>query len=298
MKSVGEKLRRERLQRGMDIAKVASLTRISQKYLEAIEAGNKDQLPSGFFYRSFVRQYADTLGLDVAEIEKELERVREAEAPVLSAALEQAQFPIKPLDPIVTEGNRRGKGRLGAYVALLAVVLIGCSAFYAWWHRLETATANREKGIVIEQPVSPPHVPAATPEPVPPPVEKAATTPDAGITTSDVGVTMTPVDSAASSPKAPAISPDDKVVIKIAATEVTWIAITADGKTIFSGLLQPSQELTLGGKERAMIRVGNAGGLALSWNGKTIGPVGARGQVRNVVLTPESYRITAPDGSL
>jgi cytoskeleton protein RodZ len=291
MKSVGEKLRRERLQRGMDIAKVASLTRINQKYLEAIEAGTTDDLPSGFFYRSFVRQYANALGMDVAEIEAELERVREAETPVLTAALEQAQFPIKPLDPIVTEGNQRGKGRLGAYVALLGVVLVGCSAFYAWWHRLETATANREKGIVIEQPASPSRVPDTTVEPVRPPVEKAAATPD-------VGVTMTPADTTSPSPKAPAISPDDKVVIKIAATELTWIAITADGKTIFSGLLQPTQELTLGGKERAFIRVGNAGGLALSWNGKAIGPVGARGQVRNVVLTPESYRITAPDGTL
>ena len=35
----------------------------------------------------------------------------------------------------------------------------------------------------------------------------------------------------------------------------------------------------------------NAGGLEIQWNGKTIGPVGPRGQVRVVVFTPENFQI-------
>src|SRR5207237_56183 len=69
MKSVGEKLRRERIDHGIDLATLSSLTRISQRYLQAIETGNIDELPSGFFYRSFVRQYASALGLDTGEME-------------------------------------------------------------------------------------------------------------------------------------------------------------------------------------------------------------------------------------
>lgn len=296
MKSVGEKLRRERLQRGLDLATVASLTRINQKYLEAIETGTTDRLPSGFFYRSFVRQYATTLGLDVTEIEAELERAREAEAPVLHAALEHASFAPKPTDPIVEEANRRGHGRLGGYLALLVAVVVGCSVFYGWWHRLETGELARSRPDSSEQTQeanrAKPQPSVAEPQKVA--QQTAQNTPDSS-QESSIGVTLAPV---SSTPKVPGISPDDKVVIKIAATEETWVAITADGKTIFSGLLQPAQELVLGGKERAFVRVGNAGGLALSWNGKAIGPVGARGQVRNVLLTPESYQIMAPGGTM
>ena len=57
-------------------------------------------------------------------------------------------------------------------------------------------------------------------------------------------------------------------------------------------MMNPNETKTLAGKALAMVRVGNAGALAITWNGKNIGPLGPRGQVRTVVLTPESYKIT------
>jgi len=64
MLSVGEKLQRARLDRGLDLASVASLTKINPKYLQAIEADDRASLPSAFFYKSFVHQYASLLSLD------------------------------------------------------------------------------------------------------------------------------------------------------------------------------------------------------------------------------------------
>src|SRR6266536_1878901 len=103
MKSVGEKLRRERVERGIDLPALSSKTRINQAFLEAIESGDTNKLPNGFFYRSFVRQYAVALGLDTVEIEQQLERIREGEKPFLAAAQQHAEFPVKTPDPIVTE---------------------------------------------------------------------------------------------------------------------------------------------------------------------------------------------------
>ena len=37
--------------------------------------------------------------------------------------------------------------------------------------------------------------------------------------------------------------------------------------------------------------IGNAGGLEISLNGKPIGPVGPRGQIRIVELTPAGFQI-------
>jgi hypothetical protein len=42
------------------------------------------------------------------------------------------------------------------------------------------------------------------------------------------------------------------------------------------------------------MKVGNAGGLDVRWNGKAIGPIGPRGQVRVVLFTPENFQILAP----
>ncbi len=170
MKSVGEMLRRERMQSGMDLATLSSRTRISERYLEAIESGTTGELPSGFFYRSFVRQYATALGLDCEDIEAELERVRQAEEPVLNAALEELKFPLKTPDAIATEENRRylGSGRISTYLVLLIAVVAGCSAFYVWWRNLETASAAKRLGIVDTRPTetarsSEPDTPAAAP---------------------------------------------------------------------------------------------------------------------------------------
>src|SRR6185503_8578116 len=62
--SFGETLRRERELRGIDLREVAEATKISVRFLQALENGRIDILPGGIFPRAFVRQYAAYLGLD------------------------------------------------------------------------------------------------------------------------------------------------------------------------------------------------------------------------------------------
>lgn len=64
MASFGENLRRERELRGVDLHEVAEATKISFRFLQAIEQDRLDVLPGGLFPRAFVRQYARHLGLD------------------------------------------------------------------------------------------------------------------------------------------------------------------------------------------------------------------------------------------
>jgi len=89
------------------------------------------------------------------------------------------------------------------------------------------------------------------------------------------------------------------VVLNLSATEKTWLSITtSDGKRIFSGILEPSQTKTLTAPEDAKMKVGNAGGLEVLWNGKPIGPIGPRGQVRVVLFTPDNFQILGPSEPL
>jgi cytoskeleton protein RodZ len=65
MGSFGENLRRERELRGVSLREIADGTKISVRFLQALEEDRVEVLPGGLFPRAFVRQYAAFLGLDV-----------------------------------------------------------------------------------------------------------------------------------------------------------------------------------------------------------------------------------------
>ena len=62
--SIGEKLRLARETRGIALRDISDQTRISMRYLEAIEADDYRRLPGGIFNRSFIRAYAKFVGYD------------------------------------------------------------------------------------------------------------------------------------------------------------------------------------------------------------------------------------------
>jgi cytoskeletal protein RodZ len=62
--SIGEKLRLARETRGIALRDISEHTRISMRYLEAIELDDYRRLPGGIFNRSFIRAYAKFVGYD------------------------------------------------------------------------------------------------------------------------------------------------------------------------------------------------------------------------------------------
>src|SRR5579862_8577069 len=64
MSAFGENLRREREMRGVSLDEISVATKISVRFLEAIEREEFSKLPGGIFSRSFIRSYAHYLGLD------------------------------------------------------------------------------------------------------------------------------------------------------------------------------------------------------------------------------------------
>lgn len=62
--TIGEQLRLAREERGIPLREISDQTRISVRYLEAIESNDYKRLPGGIFNRSFVRAYARYIGYD------------------------------------------------------------------------------------------------------------------------------------------------------------------------------------------------------------------------------------------
>jgi len=67
---VGEYLKSEREKRGISLEEVARITKVTIRYLQTIEAGSVEGLPSTIFVRGFVKDYAKTIGLDGDDIVK------------------------------------------------------------------------------------------------------------------------------------------------------------------------------------------------------------------------------------
>jgi cytoskeletal protein RodZ len=63
-RAFGEELRRLRSNSGLEIDDISAETKISRRVLDALESGKFQYLPESVFSRSFVRQYARTIGYD------------------------------------------------------------------------------------------------------------------------------------------------------------------------------------------------------------------------------------------
>jgi cytoskeletal protein RodZ len=68
MKSIGEKLRTNREERGYSIEQVARDTHIAKRYLEALEEESFTTLPGESYLLGFLRNYSNYLGLDENEM--------------------------------------------------------------------------------------------------------------------------------------------------------------------------------------------------------------------------------------
>jgi transcriptional regulator with XRE-family HTH domain len=274
MISVGEILRGARESQGRTMAEIAEELCITQRYLRALERDDLSNLPGAFFYKSFVRQYAAILGVPVTQLQPGLDAItaNEAEPPLpgqLPLSLATAESggrssrAVRVLDPLVEASNHYFSNRkIGVPMAALAAVLLACSGFYSWWNQPpKQARAARSQPAVAARPAAGSSLAAAQA-----PIVDVSTTAD--------GV--------------------NHVVLNLSATESTWLSITSEGKQIFSGILQPSQTKTLTAPDAAQMRVGNAGGIAVRLNGKEIGPLGERGQVRTILFTPDKFEIVEP----
>ena len=68
MASFGEELKRERELRDISLREISEATKISIRFLEALELNNFDVLPGGIFNRGFIRAYARFIGVDGEEM--------------------------------------------------------------------------------------------------------------------------------------------------------------------------------------------------------------------------------------
>jgi len=96
----GARLRRQRERQQVCIADIAARTKINASLFEALERDDASRWPSGIFRRSFMRAYADAVGLDAdATVREFLEQFPDPAAPVEVDAGNAAPATSPPVTP-------------------------------------------------------------------------------------------------------------------------------------------------------------------------------------------------------
>ena len=166
---------------------------------------------------------------------------------------------------------------------MVVVAMLVCSAVYAWLQRPKSPA-------ILHSPAAAQQVTAPAPAPAPAPVQAAP--PAAAPAPPPVAVAaQSTVDQKAVEAKPAAPNPDATVHVEIKAEETVWILVRTDGKYAFSGTLDAGQTRLAEGVKDVVIRLGNAGGVTISLNGKPVGAVGPKGQPRTVQLTSGGFQI-------
>jgi cytoskeleton protein RodZ len=323
--TIGETLRRERMRRNLDLETISHELKISSKMLEAIEDERFERLPGGVFAKAFVRQYAHILGLDEEEMANEVQRQLQP-APEVSVVGEPVRPGSAPIQvprveawDAVRDSHFKWSSSLPA-LALVVAVMMGCAGVYSWWQRARHSVSARYAAPPVAAPAPPAAQSAAeasvqatvpeqpqTPTPANPGTPAAASpidaagnqspgTPAAADRTEAAQAMAKPAEAkpaaAPLAPQAPS-NPNAPVRVELVAAEPVWVLAKSDGKYLFSGTIEANQTRMLEANSEVTLRLGNAGGVSITLNGKPIGSIGPKGQVRTVQLTPEGFEVVA-----
>jgi cytoskeleton protein RodZ len=260
MPSIGSTLRDERLRQRITLEQVATATKIGPQQLKAMEADQFDLPIGSFFMRSFLRQYANMLGLDGEGL--------------VTSLNEQCEL-AEPLPEPRPEPRSFHPPRLPALAWVL--VMLFCVAAYSLWENRQATSPGVETSAVPQHEAS-----RASLRPgIPPVAQDERLNPVYRPPVSNAGTGQTVAGS-----RGPGQQGASAMRVTFTATEPVWLSIKSDGSYAYTGILGVQQSKEIEAAIQMKVLVGNAGGLDVSLNGRRVGPIGARGEVQLLELTP------------
>lgn len=296
MESFGAYLRQLREEKGVSMEEVASRTKISLKYLQALEEDDLGKIPNEVFAKGFIRSYARCLALEEDGV---LTRFEELATGFYHQKVEQIRTE-KQKENQQKELAKR-KQMLMQWGAGLVVLVIAVGLFIqnAVEHRRRQMPGTTETKIQepesTEQPTG-----IQTLNPPKDRSEESLTPTGQSAGTSPIPLTMNPPRPALSvnppTASAPPIPPEpppqkpalpDPLTLKIEAVERGWVLVKIDDVVTKEVVLNPGEKVDWTAHKQFRLSVENAGGVRVEFNGKLLDPLGPRGVVVKDVVLPK-----------
>jgi cytoskeleton protein RodZ len=241
----GEELKREREIRGISLKEIADDTKISKRFLEALERNDHRTLPAPVFTRGFVRQYARYLGLNAEDMVNRYNYAAAGDDRIeKSAHLDRLVQPPTP-DVPVRKGIPPPYARVDRNVYITIAIVIAL-ALVGWWayrmKQLRTGEQAEARPVVIAS--SSAATPRPQPAPPPPPTNA------------------------------------DTLRLTLDVNDDSWVTLEADGRTVISDELKAGERHTYEAKDRFRFKtIGNAGGVVVTVNDVRVPALGRERQV-------------------
>ncbi len=285
---IGQQLRTRREALNLSLTDVEHHTRLRRHYLEAIESGRMNDLPSLVQGRGMLSNYARFLDVDSDAI-----LLKFADA-LQNRRLER--MPAQPTTPL----PRRSASTVPAHIPLwrrllnpdllvvsaIIIVLVGfviltipeINAYNASSRSLATAPAIADVLVSTQEDFGPP-TPTIT---LPPTPTRSTAQPDQPSGEEMPTETLAPEQSASLDPTQLSVSP---LQLNVIARQRSWMRVTVDGKVAFIGRVAPGNAYDFSGSKQIEFTTGNGAGVQLIYNQRDLGTLGLVGQVISLNFT-------------
>lgn len=316
---MGAMLRAEREKRNLNIADIANQLKINPRLLRAIEEGEIDSLPHPAYARGFIRSYAGALGFGQEEIQQILDSLGSVSPRPAPKQIEET-----PVEDVVVEKS----SHKGLYFLLVLCAFAGCVWYLwdsgkldsmlksfsrpaAEVNELQSADAylaakdaEKARRSAEERKPEPAKdkdafMPGLPPEDA---VETPARTEPAIAETGKIAhqqheapveaekpgeIAQETVTEKQSETQSQPAAPEQHKLI-ITAIEECWVHSNADKTDTRQFSLRKGDTFALTFADSLELKLGNAGGVRLRYDGNDLPPPGTSGQVRTLVFPPKS----------
>ncbi len=251
----GEVLKKRREDLGIDIKEVTDALRISSEYLSAIENDVFDKLPAAVYTIGYIRCYAKYLNVDAG--------------PIILNFTSHLSTP-KPSTIIPVASSRR---KVPGYLYFGAALLSGLLVFVVYYtYALKDRAGSRTSENV--------GVSETEKHPLPVPPLPAETVP---MMTSEDNVSQKDMQTVPGQ----VMAGKKEHRLEIIAHDITWVLIRFEDGRSEEMLLKSGISKSWEFRDSAALKIGNAGGVMLRFDGKDLGVPGKPGQVLNLAF-PQS----------
>lgn len=270
---IGRHLRERREMLSLTHEEIERYTHVRAQFLDALENGSLEELPSPVQTRGILANYASFLDLDSETVLLRFAdglqaRHREQKPQLQPSSTRQAMTvhtTLPPLRSFIASDLLFG---VGVAIMLLLFSVWGISRVMS----VRNSSQARATSVSIAE------VLAGTP-----------------LATLAQEVTLIPALDTQAPSTAAATLPADlatldgnvAVQVDLVTSERTYMRITVDGKVAFEGRTEPAGQYTYQGSDRIEVLVGNASGLHVTYNGRDLGMMGNFGEVIDRVYTAQ-----------
>lgn len=271
LKTFAEELKKLRESQNVTLQQIKIRTRIDLKYLEAIEEGDFEIMPS-VYMRAFIREYAECVGLNGAETLKNYDIAKEGkrsfEPRLTSDQVEEENETPAFNDaaaaepPVPSQRNSAvNQPWFIPSVAAAAVIIIGIIIYFAFFSGSdELIVSEKPYEEMIEQNKQRYEI-----------IEKENTPP----------------------PKTNKVIAErgKKYSLKIIAEDTSWVQVTLDSDSTTDFILFPNRSKTFtSGKDFDLI-IGNSGGVKLIFNSDTLNFKGKKNKVKHLLVNESGIKL-------